>query len=1525
MKRFYCTYFDANYLVRAVALIESLQKHETADFCLYAICLDEVSRRILERLQYPNVVPVPMHALEQRDRELLAAKQNRSTVEYYWTATPTIILRILEQHPEIDVLTYLDADLFFYSSPDPIYEELGDRSVLIHEHRFPPELAHLEPTSGKYNVGLLCFRNDASGLRVLRWWRERCNEWCYAHYEDGKYGDQLYLNGWPETFDRVVVLQNVGAGLAPWNHGQYELSRDPSGRTLINETPLVFYHFHSLAFVTPELVLPIKHLTYALTMSLLEDCFLPYIEALLVGVERVHSVLPDFSFGLQTADLLSVRHTVVARTGLRGDLAKAGYPNPPFALTGELDCHYSAQLREFAGAIETTRQLAETAPEQALELLTRVDARFAASPVLKTLHAELLYGHGQVDEAIALLRAIAQEHATHMEARVDLAVILWETDQTGAALDEIVAAWEAAPNDRSVVLTAGDILTALGQPEQAQHVYRSYLRHAPQDSEVRERLSAIAPDGYLITAIVSTYNSEQFIRGCLEDLEAQTIADRLEIIVIDSGSPQNEGQIVQEFQQRYSNIKYVRTEREPLYQAWNRAIKMATGKYLTNANTDDRHRPDALERMADALENDPDVALVYSHQLINDRANVPFHESNPVGMLERPAYDRSIMLSGCHMGSHPMWRRSLHDEIGYFDERLRSAGDYEFWCRIALSHDLKLVPEVLSAYYYNTQGIELSNQGLSLKETNITQHMYRDLLTQPIEVNYYADRSRFRLAVPISHLGDLLEVEQTVSAYLQAFEAQAPVSLTLWAAPQIALDAVATAVRRALQSLGLEESDAFADIDVLQGEMEALPGLLEGSDALVALPGLSADMLELARALDLPCLRAASPESLRSVVGAWDPQAIDIVLLTHNRLEYLKRTVDALYERTQHPFRLIVVDNASDADVQAYLDAERPRFHRVIRNPENLWTHAFTQGIALTRSDPFIVSDPDILVPQREGCWLKEMLGLMEAHPELGMLALNLDASNKPARLPDVYVSDKAPHGPDITLSNVGTVMQTIRRRFFLPPYSTDWHVVEAIRARGGLVGFANHLVGYHLGWDEERDYPEHLLKKHQYFNQNYGSELYRRYTQDPALLAAMSGQPQTPVASIVVLTYNQLDVTKLCMESVLRHTDVAFEVIVVDNASTDGTPDYLQELAQKHPNVRLLLNQENRGFAGGCNQGIAQAKGEYIVLLNNDTVVSPKWLSLMIEVAQMPGVGLVGPRTNCIVGPQEHKDVPYDQATLEGFEAFAQDWKAAHHRQVWESPRVIGFCVLIRRAVIEEIGGLDTRYRTGNYEDDDFCARTKLAGFNIMVTDEVFIHHFGSVTFRKQKIDYRQLMQENWRRFKQKWLLPADQPAEDGYLFADLMVLPFDPAVHTEPIFSAEAEPIVLPDASGFDVVLVDEDAGRLARYVAAFVQAFPEGADAALHILAPGRLESAQGIILSTLDSLGMDPEHIPTLSLVDAPAARRDLPRYLQAADLVAGEPQILHGAVDMGRSIWAEPSLEALQAAVRTRQSAGLTIG
>ncbi|MCF8144165.1 MAG: glycosyltransferase [Deltaproteobacteria bacterium] len=213
---------------------------------------------------------------------------------------------------------------------------------------------------------------------------------------------------------------------------------------------------------------------------------------------------------------------------------------------------------------------------------------------------------------------------------------------------------------------------------------------------------------YIISAIVSTYNAERLIRGCLEDLEAQTIAHRLEIIVVDAASEENEQVIVKEFQGRYGNIRYYRSRtRETVYQAWNRAIRLACGKYITTANTDDRHRKDGLERLVKALEAHPEIPLAYGDCLVTETENERFEDCTPVGRLRMPDFTRNNLLTSCIVGPQPVWRRSLHDEIGFFDEKYRCGADYDFWLRISEKYNLIHIRDYLGLYLANKDGVSM--------------------------------------------------------------------------------------------------------------------------------------------------------------------------------------------------------------------------------------------------------------------------------------------------------------------------------------------------------------------------------------------------------------------------------------------------------------------------------------------------------------------------------------------------------------------------------------------------------------------------------------------------------------------------------------------------------------------------------------------------------------------------------------------------------------------------------------------------
>ena len=237
--------------------------------------------------------------------------------------------------------------------------------------------------------------------------------------------------------------------------------------------------------------------------------------------------------------------------------------------------------------------------------------------------------------------------------------------------------------------------------------------------------SALGAEQPLVTAIVSTYEGARFLPGCLDDLEAQTLGDRLEIVVVDSGSPQDEREIVGRYQRRFGNIVYVRTEeRETIYAAWNRALAVARGRYVTNANVDDRHRRDALAILANALESNPEVALVYADVAVTETANVTFEEAPIVGYFQWPEFDRATLEAFSCVGPQPMWRRALHDRFGLFDEDLEVAGDYEWCLRLAASERFLHLPETLGVYLYHAGSVEHRDMELTRAETEKVRRRY---------------------------------------------------------------------------------------------------------------------------------------------------------------------------------------------------------------------------------------------------------------------------------------------------------------------------------------------------------------------------------------------------------------------------------------------------------------------------------------------------------------------------------------------------------------------------------------------------------------------------------------------------------------------------------------------------------------------------------------------------------------------------------------------------------------------------------
>ena len=299
--RHFCTYFDSNYLPRGLALYHSLKRWHETPFTLWVLCFDPLTCEILSKMQLSNVRLMRHTDFEKDDPEILQAKRNRSAVEYYWTCTPSLPLYLLKQHPEIDMITYLDADLLFFSSPQPIYEEFSNHSIMLIEHRYSPAHENLKPVVGIYNVQMMVFRRDANGLEALFWWWKQCIDWCYRKSENGKFGDQLYLNDWPKRFSHTHILQNIGAGVAPWNAARYRL-RKVNENLYVEDSPLIFYHYHAFGFLNDWMGVADKW-CYQIPKNYFSLLYHPYLSALQESISQIRKIQPDFSRGYESTSL----------------------------------------------------------------------------------------------------------------------------------------------------------------------------------------------------------------------------------------------------------------------------------------------------------------------------------------------------------------------------------------------------------------------------------------------------------------------------------------------------------------------------------------------------------------------------------------------------------------------------------------------------------------------------------------------------------------------------------------------------------------------------------------------------------------------------------------------------------------------------------------------------------------------------------------------------------------------------------------------------------------------------------------------------------------------------------------------------------------------------------------------------------------------------------------------------------------------------------------------------------------------
>ncbi|MNK91363.1 N-acetylglucosaminyl-diphospho-decaprenol L-rhamnosyltransferase [compost metagenome] len=693
-----------------------------------------------------------------------------------------------------------------------------------------------------------------------------------------------------------------------------------------------------------------------------------------------------------------------------------------------------------------------------------------------------------------------------------------------------------------------------------------------------------------------------------------------------------------------------------------------------------------------------------------------------------------------------------------------------------------------------------------------------------------------------------------------------------------------------------------------------------------------------------------------------EPPSVSIVIPVYNKVAYTQKCLEALIANTppQIAYEVIIVDNGSSDETSTLLSQLEGEV-KVLVNERNLgFAKACNQGAATARGRYvlFLNNDTEPLPG-----WLEPLIQVLDDDPQVAAVGARL-----------LY--------PDGTLQHAGvSVVEDLRQglplnclhRYHRLPANhapanqrADVQVVTgaALMIRGDLF---HEVGGFDEGyWNGNEDVdlcfslgqrgwrivyePQSCLVHHESVS---GPERWRKVNENirrllqrwvgrivpdeliavdgsaqphPARLVSRAAPASSDRVSIVLLGYNQLAYTRLCVESVLEHSDLPFELLLIDNGSVDGTGEYFKGLASRDARVKAILNPRNLGFAVGCNQGIAEATGKYVLFLNNDTIVPRQWLSrLLAHFKERPAVGAVGAVSNCVSGPQQLQTVPVPNRpeAREAILSFGEAIASSMRGKGFELGRLVGFCLMVRRDVLDRIGGFDPRFGIGNFEDDDLCLRVLTAGFRTWVAQDVYVHHFGSRTFAALGPHaFEDTMDQGWDLFKQKWGLASHLDRRQPYL----VELPaFDPARHVVPTletlpaecaepFRPGISPLSLPDRR--QVAFFhhpDWAATSWEEVVLSYARAFAPAEDVSLVLwLDPSQgvgLEEASTRVLDALTRGGLDPESIPDLLLVPDILDLEGLARLYAAVDGVVpgGDPRQAFRADQAGR-----PVLSALDA-------------
>jgi glycosyltransferase involved in cell wall biosynthesis len=824
-----------------------------------------------------------------------------------------------------------------------------------------------------------------------------------------------------------------------------------------------------------------------------------------------------------------------------------------------------------------------------------------------------------------------------------------------------------------------------------------------------------------VSVLLTSYNQERYVQDAIDSVLNQTYSD-FELILWDDGSTDDSWEIIESYTD--ARIRTYKNERSKRGYPIRRAVeelKLPRGKYIAIHHSDDIWEPEKLEKQVTFLDSHPEVGAVFTWAKIIDENGQAFKDENHFyyKIFEQPNRNRYEWLNYFfYQGNalcHPsvLIRKECYNKGVLYRFGMAQLPDFDMWVRLALRSEIYVLPEKLVQFRVHAS-----------------------------EKNSSGDRADSRIRAQFEYL-QILDNYRKISSFDEL----------------VKIFPEAEAYRRRGQE----------DIDFVLGMIAAKTG----SFAFTRLFGLTllfGIINDVSKAKKINEIYGFKPFDLINLTGDEDIFSIEKLR------EFQIKLADIQTQLAERETQLAERD-AQLVERETQLVERDTQLHKI--KTSKAWKVAVVLLAVRARLFP-----PNSLRAKIAGKILAVVLlprriyGKYKLGKKLTLLQKSgfFDEGWYLAQNPDVAQAGGVPLEHYLIFG--GKEGRDPSRNFSSKWYSDTylgnedektnplWHYLTIGRTLGYLPKMPSGDEALMYRMQEGNAMYQHKFN----FYIKRTVSILREEGLVPALKAIylkLTGNrnrqvlPYTtkddemilPVVSIIIPVYNALHMTQACLASVYRETkDVAFEVVLIDNASEDNTPVWLDDAKKKYPNLTVYRMDKNIGFGPAVNIGFQRSKGEYVVILNNDTLVSSGWLNKLLEVMDKDNsIGIISPVTNYVgEGPQIDEGAKELTPDEELINQYAQ--QIAERKDVlYEANRLVFFCVLLRRELIDTIGGLDEGYEKGNFEDDDYCLRTRMLGYQLAIAKNAFVYHHGTVTFKVNKISHSGWMEINRRRFYRK------------------------------------------------------------------------------------------------------------------------------------------------------------------------------